>query len=103
MITVKDLKTDMMVIVTDPTVPELLRQSPAKIISIVEEDGFYMVNFQFINSIIISSEQKADGFSILVHHAMVNERDFSDLFTIVKEDDPLYKLMSTPAPSMSVN
>ena len=104
MLSVKDLKTDMMVLVTDQTLPAVLRQSPAKIVDISEQNGFYMVTCEFVNVVdALEPNQKAVGFSVLVHPAMVETRDFSELFTIINEDDPNYQVLTTPAVSTSVN
>lgn len=104
MLSVKDLKTEMMVLVTDPRLPDVLRQSPAKIVDITEQNGFYMVTCEFVNVIDTPEpNQKAVGFSVLVHPGMVETRDFSELFTIISEDDPNYQVMTTPAASASVN
>lgn len=60
MLSVKELKTDSIVQVIASEVPDVFKQSLAKIVRIDTRDGFYMVTLEFLNPPRIDELGKAE-------------------------------------------
>lgn len=107
MLSVKELKTDTIVQVIATGVPDIFKQSLAKIVSIDTRDGFYMVTLEFLNppriDELIGDEGVANGFSVVIPPEMVDVRDLSELFEIVELGKAEYDLMAMTAPSETRN